>query len=420
MDKYLCKDVVVTPFFSPNAHYFYPSLIGNVFANQGYTDHFKFNMVYSKRCGPVKPEVTVDAPAFFAGYLFSAYGHFILESLSRLWALKRCSSERTIWFAYNSVARRDLEQYQKEILAALGVRNGIRFIDRATLFRDCIVPPAGTAIDSFFIKEQEEALAYHACDMIRGKKTFLSRSLFARNRGCRNECVIDTVLHKHGWNVVYPEKMSFAEQIGEIASSEIVFCISGSALHSIVFLKKPRQKFIVVPRVHGQTYNMIAHMKSEDYFLLNVEKRMLDKGERDAEDTFEIDIEQLMQILLLSRDFDDLRPIDGYLERPPEPEGKWRQLPAEYLGHDTRPVRHDTLFYLALYHAGSRPELSVRAIRFLLQRQCIQGYMFRRLHEIASALDPSLDLELGRYRARFFPDFGANELNYRPRKQPQA
>lgn len=402
--NFLYNDVVITPYLSPNIHYYYPSLLGNISANINYVDHFKFMDVQSKRCKIIDYEYTIDEPCIFCGFMFNAFGHFIIESISTAWFIKRLPSHYNLYYAYNSVNSKKLDQYQRDVFNFIGIRNNVYFIDKVTKFKNCYIPPAGSAIESFYTPEQENAVAVCECNIQPGKKTFISRSKFSTTRGCKNEWVLDKILSLRGWNVIYPEKLPFHAQIEEIASSETVFCTSGSALHSLIFIKNPRQKFVVMPRGHGPTFNMIAKMKSSNYYLLNIDKKIVNKGRKECEDTYEINEEQILRAIKVSNDFDNLQKIDNLIQNPDIPDFNWRFPPEKFFAHETVPTEEDSLFYLVIYYSNNDPKKAKTYILSLLEKLLVRQYMVFKLLHISKMIDIDIHKKVSNYVNIEFPE----------------
>ncbi len=216
-----------------------------------------------------EPEVFIDAPAIYCGRFFSHYGHFLLESLSRLTLAKMHPS---LLCCYVSDGQGELAAWQREILSLLGLRNTFWEVTRPTAFRKLVVPPPGYVIPTEFAAEHA---AFLACvtpeEMITGKKTYLSRAL-AGNRVYANEAEAEEMLRGHGWNVLSPETLSVREQLREIASSEIVLGIEGSAFHTILLFRELRTRMYAIRRDENENFVTIRQRRGFFYKRIDVGK----------------------------------------------------------------------------------------------------------------------------------------------------
>ena len=90
---------------------------------------------------PTPPAERSPEEVIFAGYLFRHFGHFMLESLSRLWIVESFPDVPLVW-----VWAERYPDWQSEILALLGVQNPAVFLTRPTQYRSVIVPEPGFVI----------------------------------------------------------------------------------------------------------------------------------------------------------------------------------------------------------------------------------------------------------------------------------
>ncbi len=319
MDCCEYRDVVITPFLVPKAHYTNPSLIGNISVDIPYAGHWQFRKRTSRRCriGVEEAQYTVEEPCIYCGYLFPGYGHFILESLAMLYFIKRMPAHYKLVFSY--AAEGGIKAYQKDILEKLGIGfRRISVIKDVALFRRIWIPPAGYALGSWWLDAQQKSLEIIDSSPVQGRNLYISRSKYRPGRGAVNEDKLEEILLSRGWRIMYPEKLSFMEQIKELADAETVFCISGSALHSIVFLGNIKSRFIVIPRGHGTTYNMIAEAKAiKEYYLFDVPKEDLTPNIKNpVSKTVSLDIRFIEKILEDTSDFRNLGKSAQYFRNP--------------------------------------------------------------------------------------------------------
>jgi capsular polysaccharide biosynthesis protein len=74
--------------------------------------------------GEGRPDMGADrleGDYLFGGYLFRHYGHFLIETLSRLYALKQCAPLPIIF----SSTHRDILPWQRDVFKLVGLRNPI-------------------------------------------------------------------------------------------------------------------------------------------------------------------------------------------------------------------------------------------------------------------------------------------------------
>ena len=183
----------------------------------------------------VPPATTRTLPkAVFGGVAFDHFGHFLLETTTRLWALPGLGD---LPWVFATAGSPRLPDYQRDFLAVLGLPN-----DR------CVVADDWLAVDELVIPGP--AFAYHhwasraflrpfrrglgEAQLRTCGRTFLSRSdtTIALTVG---EAELEDVLRADGWNIVVPERLPAAEQAALFRGGDVVMGLQGSAMHLGLF-----------------------------------------------------------------------------------------------------------------------------------------------------------------------------------------
>jgi capsular polysaccharide biosynthesis protein len=204
------------------------------------------------------------AAAFYGGYLFNHYGHFLLESLSRLAGLKRYSGQAVVW--HNLHGRQAvLKPWQQQVFALLGLEGFKHVIaQKPTLIAELEVCEPGYRIRDTFTPEHRDFLSVVEVQKGRGK-VWLSRSSSDHLSGWINELEIEETLRQNGWTVVQPERLSIVEQVQLLASCEVLAGIAGSAFHTLLLARQVHCQVILFSRgmtkVVNQNYDTIARLK---------------------------------------------------------------------------------------------------------------------------------------------------------------
>lgn len=173
----------------------------------------------------------------FGGYLQTHYGHFLLETLNAVWALRKHGHLPIVWIPMKGVTQ--WLDWQLEVLDLLGISRHRHVLNCGdTRYERMLVAQPGYEIQRTFHPAQEAALGQVAPALtVAGKRLWLSRSGSSRSRaGMVNEDALEAQLESHGWNIFVPERHTVARQLEEISSAEIVSGIAGSAFHSVLLL----------------------------------------------------------------------------------------------------------------------------------------------------------------------------------------
>lgn len=216
----------------------------------------------------ITPKSIVEGKFLYAGFASDHFGHFLIESLSRLRSLT--PHETIVW-----ANRPKLSNVHSEILETIGVKNKIHFCRTPTRFFEIRFPNQDFIIGSHLSQEHINFLAkYMPKNTINGKKTILSRRNIDNTEDSSYFEYIESELNAHGWNIFHPQEYSIREQLDELSSSELVVGIEGSAFHSLLLLQEVRTKFIAIARnLHGAgAYHQIASGKQLNYITLELIK----------------------------------------------------------------------------------------------------------------------------------------------------
>ncbi|MDF3605878.1 glycosyltransferase 61 family protein [Paracoccus sp. DMF-8] len=195
-----------------------------------------------------------DQEVILGGYIAHHYGHFLLESLARLWGY-RDSSLPVVW-----AAGRQFTDWELSLFDLLGVaRNRLIALRQPVRFARIHVPTPGFIIRRNFHERQRDALAVTPCAP--GKaRVYLSRSSFkSRLFTASGESAVEDILAGRGWQIIRPETLPISEQVAILANAAVVAGIEGSAFHTLMLCAKPQARVIVLRRQNtNANYDTIA------------------------------------------------------------------------------------------------------------------------------------------------------------------
>jgi capsular polysaccharide biosynthesis protein len=191
----------------------------------------------------------VGKPVIYLGWLHPHYGHFLTESLSRLWALKYLEKNllESCYFYFDIHTPIDSvinKSWIRKILAIFGVdEKNLIFGNKSYLIDSFIVPTQALVLHSYVNSELQNYIwdsisrANSSSLTKHDKKIYLSRSKLVKDkRKLLNEIQVETALSKIGFEIIYPELLSFEEQLEKYKSASLLVGASGSALHNAVFM----------------------------------------------------------------------------------------------------------------------------------------------------------------------------------------
>jgi len=170
----------------------------------------------------------------FAGYLFTHFGHFLLESLANLWFIKEHPDLPIVWLGAHNQS--DLNGTARQFLALYEIENPVHILTEQTEVETLIVPEPGYRTHTHFTKKQVKALQVDkAPAATKGKKVWLSRSAL-KGAQVLNEPILEKFLSRQGWTIFHPEQHPIKAQIDMLKDAERIAGIDGSAFHLLMTL----------------------------------------------------------------------------------------------------------------------------------------------------------------------------------------
>lgn len=197
-------------------------------------------------------EAAPDAEYIYVGPLVLHYGHFITDSLSRFWPLAYREGPRPKLLCHPLADRATLEQHAflAAMLAGLDMTlDDLVTFDRPVRIRRVTVPDL-----SFHERADAHAVFGRLCRMIgqrhwqaedvdrTDRPVYLSKArLGAGISQLANEQRVADALDRRGVEIVFPETLSFGEQVRLLAQRRMILGLTGSALHTTAFSAPARR-----------------------------------------------------------------------------------------------------------------------------------------------------------------------------------
>ena len=209
---------------------------------EGFPSRIKCQRVATPlRRTPALPEID---HAIYGGIIAQHYGHFLTECLNTLWYSMHAGGDRIYLFhSPLTVEQVFAIPWMADLLTFAGIRPEQIVIPRVpTIIRRATVPGPAFCEDAFAYQIYgafgraigEDAARRHPS--ARTTPAFLARSqLRGGTIYIENEPEIHEALERRGVEILYPEKMTVAEQIGVHRQRDAVSGFIGSAFHTSLF-----------------------------------------------------------------------------------------------------------------------------------------------------------------------------------------
>ncbi|WP_244459986.1 glycosyltransferase 61 family protein [Roseomonas fluvialis] len=211
------------------------------------------------------PALRWSGPHLYAGVVFGQFGHFVAESLSRLWAMRAAPEAALVWHRHPAWTAPGLSRWQQDVLALAGLGGRThRFIDAPVVVDDILVPEQGHVMGHVLHPAQVRALGVHPFRAPQaGRRLWVSRSALAKANGMiEREDELEALLRDRRWEVVHPERRDVAAQLALYEDAEILAGFEGSAFHLLLMGRDIRARVLLLDRrlapAQHRTYDIIA------------------------------------------------------------------------------------------------------------------------------------------------------------------
>lgn len=196
---------------------------------------------------------TLNGIHLFGGMIQNGhFGHFMAESLARLWATVQTSNIDSIVF-YLRTPGKPIPQFEIETFKLLGLEQKITVIEKATRVEELIVPSQlGHRTQGFVNGHRLNKLLF---DRLRkyanstAEKIYVSRSrLKPYEGGILLESLIEENLIREGYEVIHPQELTIEQQLNYYNNASSIIFSEGSAIHLYALVARPDQSVYVVWR----------------------------------------------------------------------------------------------------------------------------------------------------------------------------
>ncbi|GGD14537.1 glycosyltransferase family 61 protein [Aquisalinus flavus] len=197
-----------------------------------------------------EPEGRLEGTYFHLGSIHNHFGHFLLEGLTRLWALEllEAAGQDCRFIMYEG----QLQPYQEEILALAGVdADRIVHAPHATTVERLIVADPAYRTHRWVRKEQDRVWDRIASGIPAEedpqRKIFLSRAR-TTDRPLENNDEVEALFAAAGYDIVSPETMSPTDQIAMVRQCRSLAGCVGSQMYLAGFQPKGGRNVILAPK----------------------------------------------------------------------------------------------------------------------------------------------------------------------------
>ncbi|MBY5977656.1 glycosyltransferase family 61 protein [Phaeobacter italicus] len=209
---------------------------------------------------------TLTGRWLWGGVLWAHFGHFLVESSARLWALAHLKSQvdGVLFIPKRPDVGEETRGFQREFLRLMAGDLPMRAVAEPTRVEELVVPGQGFGLGKITAGTPRFRNAIHSrfAREIRPdgpEKIYISRSrLGLRKGGLLGEEQLEALLVGEGYEIYHPQEHSLSDQLARYKAVKYVVAADGSALHLFAMVGRPDQKVAMVLRRQSGANNLLA------------------------------------------------------------------------------------------------------------------------------------------------------------------
>ncbi len=199
---------------------------------------------------------TSSETVVYCGFFIRQWGHFLIETISRLWYLLETKEGID---KYIFVVRIDesceLSGNYREFFDLLGISDKVAIINRPKTYHKVYVPELGYSRKHYYSNEYQQIfdkVIHEAYKQPSNNKTewpervFLSRNQFSKARETEVGLdMLDNFFTKNGYMIIHPEMISLTELILYLQNATICAAESGTLPHNFLFAQQGKECIVI-------------------------------------------------------------------------------------------------------------------------------------------------------------------------------
>ncbi|MCW3780182.1 glycosyltransferase family 61 protein [Defluviimonas salinarum] len=197
----------------------------------------------------------------WGGLFFGNFGHFLMETISRLWIRGRVDAE-SVLFVPRHDALTDFKGYQSALYELLDIGIPARIVTDPVEVDELIVPGQGFGLGriSRATPEFKDLLNVMAASIEPNgpEKLYISRTQFGGQGGVLSEACLEANMEALGYTVIHPQRLSLPRQLALYKAAKHVVGLDGSAFHLFGFVAREDQRAAIVLRRNSEAFTAIA------------------------------------------------------------------------------------------------------------------------------------------------------------------
>lgn len=209
---------------------------------------------------------TLGGRWLWGGVLWAHFGHFLVESTSRLWGLDQLDRpvDGILFIPKRPKVGESLRGFQKDFVHLMAPGLPIKVATTGTQVEELVVPGQGFGLGKITAGTPKFRAAIHnlfAKDVAPDgpEKIYISRSALGLGKGgLLGEERLEDLLRAEGYEVFHPQQHDITTQIARYKAAKQVVAADGSALHMFAMVGRRDQSVAMILRRKSGANNLLA------------------------------------------------------------------------------------------------------------------------------------------------------------------
>lgn len=207
-----------------------------------------------------------DTSAVFLGYLRPCWGHWITNTISRLWflfsdAYAQMDKNVPLVFVSHCGHIVDFPKPLKDLITLIGIDPAsITIVQSAQRYKSIILPDESFVEGEYYSEEYKDLIDRivdnPSLDSLKVEKAYFSRRYAGKGRDF-GEASIERMFKAKGYKVFYPEYMTVHQQLSILRSCKVFATTEGSTSHNALFLRDDTQ-LVVLSKFRSLNYHQFV------------------------------------------------------------------------------------------------------------------------------------------------------------------
>lgn len=194
---------------------------------------------FSIRTGNIPVDIgkveCVDDEIIYIGDVDSFFGHFLTNSLTRLWIL---FNPEFLNYKVCYIGK-DPSSSFIEAFYLFGIKKeNLVYINKPTMFSKVIIPEPSYRYWDYWhmdFKRTFDKIRSNVQKKYNYPKIYFSRSTYFGASGTFGEIPIEKIFKKNGFRIIHPDSYTFSEKIAMLSNCKVLAGLSGTGMHNALF-----------------------------------------------------------------------------------------------------------------------------------------------------------------------------------------